>query len=201
MNRCHVSQALSQHAQTDRLVDSDIHSASHRMCCSPVCRIPTSRLRNQVQLGRIKVTQSQKVFYLLAKGKKKSRHWKSRMSRFKSRSALRISGQRLRLGCAALTFTNSSRSGELGSCWNVIWIGGPLLISCLVLPDPTRGGQAPVLSAITSEHIPPSYGRNSIVSSADILLWRRITHSAMEEVVSPNGIPGLQCDFLCTNGI
>lgn len=37
MNRCHVSQALSQHAQTDRLVDSDVRSASHRMCCSPLC--------------------------------------------------------------------------------------------------------------------------------------------------------------------
>lgn len=36
MNRCRVSQALSQHARTDRLVDSDIHSASHRMCRSLV---------------------------------------------------------------------------------------------------------------------------------------------------------------------
>lgn len=179
MNRCHVSQALSQHAQTDRLVDSDMHSASHRMCCSlrlPDCRIPKETqfqraalrldaLQDKLQLGRIIVTRRQKEFYLHARFSC-SRHWKSRINRLKSGSALAIKAQPLWLRCAAFTFTNSSCRGELGSCWNVIWIVGALLISCLVLPDPTRGRQAPVRSAITSEHIPPPYVRNSIVSSA-----------------------------------
>lgn len=191
MNRCHVSQALSQHAQTDRLVDSDMHSASHRMCCSlrlPDCRIPKETqfqwvalrldaLQDKLQLGRIIVTRRQKEFYLHARFSC-SRHWKSRINRLKSGSALAIKAQRLRLRCAAFTFMNSSCRGELGSCWNVIWIVGELLISCLVLPDPTRGRQAPVLSAITSEHIPPPYVRNSIVSSAwHLALMRDYTPS------------------------